>query len=62
MQLKHRVALDGIELECRNLDIPFSDNWFPLHANEPVNIYIPKRPDLTLDLLREEIYVIENDL
>ena len=62
LNIRSDAFVPAVALECRNLDIPFSDNWFPLHANEPVNIYIPKRPDLTLDLLREEIYVIENDL
>ena len=47
----------AVVLDCKKLDIIFSDNWFPLHAHEPVNLTIAKRPDLTLDLLREEITV-----
>lgn len=46
-------------LECKHIDVVFSDNWFPMHANEPVNITIPKRPDLSIDLLREEITVMQ---
>ena len=44
-------------LDCRKIDVQFSDNWFPLHAHEPVFVTIPKRPDLTLDILRAEVFV-----
>ena len=44
-------------LECKTVDIPFSDNWFPLNAGEPVNVFVPRRADLNLDVLRAEITV-----
>ena len=47
----------AVVLESKTMDIPFSDNWFPLNANEPVNVYIPRRPDLNLDVLRAEVTV-----
>jgi beta-mannosidase len=44
-------------LETKTVEIPFSDNWFPLNAGEPVNVFIPRRADLNLDVLRAEITV-----
>ncbi len=44
-------------LDCKNLDVPFSDNWFDLHGGIPVTVTVPKQDGLTLSALTEELTV-----
>lgn len=45
-------------LDCKGMDVVFSDNWFPVHANIPVHVCVAKRSDLTIDLLRDALYLM----
>lgn len=56
------VFVQAAALECRNIDVVFSDNWFPLHGGETVNVEIPKQEGLSLDTLREELNVLHQML
>ena len=44
-------------LDCKTLDVDFSDNWFDLHGGMPVTVTIPKTNGLTAEKLREELTV-----
>jgi len=44
-------------LDCRTLDVDFSDNWFDLEGGRPVTVTIPKTDGLTAEKLREELIV-----
>ncbi len=44
-------------LDCRTLDVAFSDNWFDLHGGVPVKITVPRTNGLTLGQLREELII-----
>lgn len=57
LTIESDAFIPAVALDFKHVDAQFSDNWFPLHAHEPVNITIPKRPDLSLDLLRDELTV-----
>ena len=50
--------VQALALDCRNMDVRFSDNWFPLHAWEPVTITCEKKMGLSIDLLRQELFVL----
>ncbi len=42
-------------LDCRTLDVDFSDNWFDLEGGRPVTVFIPKKNGLTIETLRSEL-------
>ena len=50
--------VQALALDCRTMDVRFSDNWFPLHAWEPVTITCEKKMGLSIDLLRQELFVL----
>lgn len=52
------VFVQAAALDCRNIDVQFSDNWFALHGGETVYVTVPKREGLTLDILRRELFVM----
>ncbi len=44
-------------LDCRTLDLEFSDNWFDLHGGKPVTVTVPKSNGLTFRTLKNELTV-----
>ncbi len=44
-------------LDCKAMDVQFSDNWFDLHGGVPVMVTVPKTEGLTIEKLREELLV-----
>ncbi|MDE5565231.1 MAG: glycoside hydrolase family 2 protein, partial [Oscillospiraceae bacterium] len=52
------VFVQAAALDCQNIDVQFSDNWFALHGGETVYVTVPKREGLTLDILRRELFVM----
>ena len=58
VEVSSDVFVQGLALDCRTLDVVFSDNWFDLHGGETVCVTVPKRVGLTLDMLRNDIFVM----
>ena len=58
VEVSSDVFVQALALDCRTIDVVFSDNWFDLHGGEKVCVTIPKRVGLTLDMLRNELYVM----
>ena len=44
-------------MDCKTMDVDFSDNWFDLHGGTPVTVTIPKTKGMTITKLREELTV-----
>ena len=57
LSVQSDVFVQAVELDCRNFDIPFSDNWFSLNGGETVLVTFPKDERLTLDILWNELIV-----
>ncbi len=58
VEVSSDVFVQALALDCRTIDVIFSDNWFDLHGGEKRCVTIPKRAGLTLDILRNEIFVM----
>lgn len=56
--IRSDAFIPAAAVDCKGMDVLFSDNWFPVHANVPVTITVAKRADLTIDLLRRSLYLM----
>ncbi len=52
-----RAFVKAVCLDCRSMDLGFSDNWFDLHGGIPVTVTVQKRGGLTMKQLRRELLV-----
>jgi beta-mannosidase len=57
IEVSSDVFVQALALDCRTLDVVFSDNWFDLHGGEHICVTVPKQVGLTLDMLRNDIFV-----
>lgn len=53
-----RAFVKAVCLDCRTMDLEFSDNWFDLHGGEPVMVSVSKTHGLTAEKLRDELIVM----
>ena len=58
IEVSSDVFVQALALDCRTLDVVFSDNWFDLHGGEKVCVTVPKQVGLTIDMLRNDIFVM----